>query len=318
MEVKLDAETEKRRAEFNSIKAEIDKVAKMQKLLIVGIRFSVTALQVLLMFGLFMALNYAFPVSTVIARYMLYSLLASFALAIVFYVLKPLFAKANEEELALMIEKRYPQLLDRFICSVEMNKSEAAVIFSPGLIKALWVDTDKVKKALKLDLRKALALTKGRKYIGFAVGVMITVFAASIVAPEFLLKSTTGIPLVNKFFTALLKGNTLQEDIKKQEKNKEEKLDAKGENIEAVKSLLSEQKNLNKDMKNKINERKKPWLAGKPNTGGLSGICTLDGKPAVDIYVAVKSSTDSRAQGIGAKTDSDGKWVVQDLPTDGN
>src|SRR3989339_1172088 len=140
-------EIEKRKLEFKKIRAEIDKVAMVQKLLVVVIRFSVTVLMVLLMFVFFMALNYAMPISSRVSQFMLYGLLAYFVVSLLTYVIKPLFDKTDDEALALMIEKRYPQLLDRFICSVEMNKEEAIASFSPGLIKALWVDTDKVKKA---------------------------------------------------------------------------------------------------------------------------------------------------------------------------
>jgi|GEM_PF-4080481 len=336
-------EIERRRLEFKKIKAEIDKVAKVQRFLVVVIRFSVTVLMVLLLFVFFMVLNYLIPISSKISQFMLYGMLGYFVISLLFYVIKPLFDKPDEEALALMIEKRYPQLLDRFICSVEMNKDEALANFSPELIKALWVDTDKVKKALKLDLRKSLAFTKGKQYIVIALIITVVAFAGSIVAPEFLLKSTSAITPVNKFVSSLLRGNNLDPEVLKQIKAVEKKISDKEKAIEELKNLLADQKKFNGDLKDAIQDRKakeqdralalsqkdpelanKPWLPGRdtnfknPNLGGVSGIVTSNGKPMSGIYVGVKSTTDKKAQGYGAKTDDTGKWVVNGLSTDGS
>ncbi|OGF44325.1 MAG: hypothetical protein A2231_06745 [Candidatus Firestonebacteria bacterium RIFOXYA2_FULL_40_8] len=336
-------ELEKRKLEFKKIKAEIDKVAQVQKFLVVVIRFSVTILMALLLFVFFMALNYAMPISAKVSQFMLYGILGYFVISLLSYVIKPLFNKPDDEALALMIEKRYPQLLDRFICSVEMNKEEAVANFSPGLIKALWVDTDKVKKALKLDLRKALAFTKGKQYIGIALGLTVVAFVGSIVAPEFLLKSTSGIAPVNRFVSSLLRGNTLDPDILKQGKALDQQLKDRQKMIEELRNVLADQKKFNNDLKDAIQDKKvddqkraeelaqkdpelanKPWLPGRdpqfknPNVGGVSGIVTSNGKPMAGIYVAVKSVTDKKANGVGAKTDKNGVWVINNLNTDGS
>ncbi|OGF44327.1 MAG: hypothetical protein A2231_06755 [Candidatus Firestonebacteria bacterium RIFOXYA2_FULL_40_8] len=329
--------------EFKKIKAEIDKVAKVQKLLAMVIRFSVTVLMVLLMFVFFMALNYAMPISSKVSQFILYGLLAYFVISLLSYVIKPLFDKVNEEELALMIEKRYPALLDRFICSVEMNKTEAVANFSPELIKALWVDTDKVRNALKLDMRKALAFTKGKQYIVIALVLTVVAFVGSIVAPEFLLKGTSGIKPVNSFVSKFLRGDTLDPDMLRQSKAIDQQLKDKDKMIEDLKNVLASQKKFNNDLKDTIQDRKaeeqkraaelaqkdpelakKPWLPGRdpqfknPNVGGVSGIVTSNGKPMAGIYVAVKSVTDKKAAGVGVRTDKDGKWVVNNLSTDGS
>ncbi|MFH1823978.1 MAG: hypothetical protein ABH873_01965 [Candidatus Firestonebacteria bacterium] len=325
--------------EFKKIRAEIDKVAQTQKVLAVIIRFSVTVTMGLFIYLAMLGLNYAYPLPTRTAQFMFYGLLTTIFLMIVFYVVKPFFDKIDEESLALMIEKKYPQLLDRFICSIEMNQEEAAKIFSPQLIKALWVDTDKVKKALKLDLRKALALARGKRYVVLAMGLFLLAFIGSFIAPEFILKSTTDIPGVSNLVRNLAK----QDLSKGMEKQKQEqfKLDEKGkETVQKVKDLLEQQKKLNQDMKKSLQDKKeqtekkmeelqkknpelakKPWLPGKqikfnpPKTGGLSGIVTMNGKPVEGIYVAARNYT-KRVAPTG-KTDENGKYVINNLITDG-
>ena len=325
--------------EFKKIKAEIDKVAQTQKVLATVIRLSVTMFVATLIYLGMIGLNYMVTIPSKTAQMMFYSLLASILAMIIFYVVKPFFQPTNEEDLALMIEKRYPQLLDRFICSVEMNKGEAAKTFSPQLIKALWVDTDKVKRALKLDLRKSLQLTKGKNFIFVAASTILLAFAGSIIFPEFLLKGTENIKPLQDIVRNFMK-NSMKDDMLRELEAKKREAEEKNKLIEDTKQLAEKQEKLSEDIKKAQENRQdrdqkkaeelakknpelaaKPWMPGRqikfntPKTGGISGKVSMSGKPMAGIYVAARNGLSEIA--IAGKTDKDGIYVINGLGTDG-